>query len=434
MKKLLCLVLALALALSCVSALAETRTKTPAGQLEGARNVYFVITSAFFKDGSDIIVLGQKKNDSYKRYDQPVAITAADDDLLVPVDALSKIFQFDYTYDAATGALHLEDEYVKADLTVGSKDVTIDGAADTLGAAPAEVEGVLCVPAVSVGTKVFALVTGESEGYTYLAYEETALPEGSTGLSGYITGLTSADKVWGVHNPVYWYEEAQMLMPYRLTIPTSYDPEVPNAMVIYLHGGSGDDNRDVERMVNYQDEPGTYWDMLLDEFGFIGLCPNAYAQVDYGKTGRDSDDPNQALAAHLGEMEVFTVIEEVKAKFNIDESRIFVMGNSMGSGGTTNLATWHPGVFAALSPSGGAMGSMDVEALGDTPVRMVCGTEDRNYNNALANYKKYLEQGLNVTFRGVAGGVHSMAWCQPTVLRETFEFFNGVSEDILNAK
>ena len=423
MKKILSLILAALLLMSMASALAEVRTKVPAGQIEGGPDVYFAIKSAFFKADSDIIVIGQKNNDYFKRYDQPVAVTKADDDLLVPVDALSKIFQFSYTYDAATGAIHLEDEYVKADLTVGSKDITIDGAADTLGAAPAEVEGVLCVPAVSVGTKVFTLVTGEDSGYTYLAYEETGLPKGSTGPSGSITQLTYPGKTYGVFQPVYWFEEAQMLMPYRLTIPTTYDPEVPNAMVVFLHGGSGNDNRDVERTANYNGETGAYWDFALDRYGFIGLSINGYAHSDYGTKANDPD-PAVARASVLGELEVIAAIEQVKAKYNIDESRIFIMGNSMGGGGSLQVAYDHPGMFAGVSPSPGFSTKLDLTVLGDTAIRVVASTEDKGYDTALANYKAWKEKGLNITFRGVCGGYHNVGWSQ--VLDETLEFFANV--------
>ena len=425
MKKLLSMLLMLAIALSCVSALAEGRTKTPAGQIEGGRKVYFVINSAFFKAGTDLIVIGQKGNDYYKRYDQPVIINQVDDDLLVPVDSLSKIFQFSYTYDAVTGAIHLEDEYVKADLTIGSKDVTIDGVADTLGAAPAEVDGVLCVPAVSVGTKVFTLVTGTSSGYTYLAYEETELPAGSTSnTSGFISQLTRPGKIYGVHQPVYWFEEAQMLMPYRLTVPTCYDPETPIPLVVFLHGGSGNDNRDVERVrAVANDDSGYLWDLLLDRYGFMGLSVNGYAQGDYG-THIDSDDPVTARVSELSELEVLAAIEQVKAKYNIDESRIFLMGNSMGSLGTLWIACDHPGMFAALSPSPGFNPSRDLSVLGDTAIRVVACTEDGGYNTALANYKLWKEKGLNITFRGVCGGPHNIGWAE--VMDETLEFFANV--------
>lgn len=436
MKRILSFALALLMVLSLSSVFGEGRTKTPAGQLEGGASIYYVINSAFFQEGSNIIILGQKNYEAYKRYDQPVAITKVDEDLLMPVDAMSKIFQFSYTYDAANGAIHIEDEYVKADLTVGSKDVTINDAAETLGAAPAEIEGVLCVPAVSVGTKVLGLVTGESLGYTYLAYEEAKLPSGATGLSGAITRLTYANKYVGVFEPVYWFEEAQMLMPYRVVIPDSYDPNVPNALVVYLHGSGGNDNRDMDRTVNYNGNTGTWWDFECGEFGFIGLSVNGYAATAYGANA-DSEDPVTARASELAELEVLAAIEQVKANYNIDENRIFLMGNSMGSAGTTWLACKYPDKFAAISASGllpalagsegmDDMGKREYSKLGDKPFRVVMGSEDRFYPTARATYEELKEMGLNITFRTVVGGYHNTAWSQGNVLTETFQFFADV--------
>lgn len=426
MKKILSLVLVLMMVLSIGSALAEGRTKVPAGQIEGGPDVYFVISAAFFKEKTDWIVIQQKGNDYYKRYDQPVTISKVDDDFLLPLDSLSRIFQFSYTYDAASGAIHLEDEYVKADLAVGSKDVTIDGAADTLSTAPVEVDGVLCVPAISVGTKVFALVSGESlGGYSYLAYEETSLPAGSTSnTSGFISQLTRPNKIYGVHQPLYWFEEAQMLMPYRLTVPTCYDPETPIPLVVFLHGGSGNDNRDVERTrAVASDDSGYLWDMLLDRYGFMGLSVNGYAHADYG-TKADDSDPAMARASVLSELEVIAAIDQVKAKYNIDEDRIFLMGNSMGGIGTLWIACDYPDMFAALSPSPGFNPKTDLTILGDTAIRVVACTEDSGYNTALANYKAWKEKGLNVTFRGVCGGPHNIGWAE--VLDETLAFFADV--------
>ena len=142
MKKALAFLLAVLLLSCCGLAMAEGRVKTPAGQIEGGPEPYFVIKAAFFKANTNLIVIQQKNNDYFKRYDQPVTITSVNDDFLVPVDAMSKIFQFAYTYEAETGAIHMEDEYVKADMKVGSTDVTINGAAETLATAPVEVEGV----------------------------------------------------------------------------------------------------------------------------------------------------------------------------------------------------------------------------------------------------------------------------------------------------
>ena len=148
-----------------------------------------------------------------------------------------------------------------------------------------------------------------------------------------------------------------------------------------------------------------------------------YAQGDYGSKA-DNKNPATARGSVLGELEVLAAIEQVKAKYNIDESRIFLMGNSMGSVGTLWIACDHPGMFAGLSPSPGFNPKRDLSVLGDTAIRVVASTEDSGYNTALANYKEWKEKGLNITFRGVCGGYHNVGWTQ--VLDETLEFFANV--------
>ena len=50
--------------------------------------------------------------------------------------------------------------------------------------------------------------------------------------------------------------------------------------------------------------------------------------------------------------------------------------------------------------------------------------EQRTYDKAVANYKLWKEKGLNITFRGVCGGAHSIGWSE--VLDETIAFFASV--------
>lgn len=435
-KRLLVCCLALLIAVCGVSTGLAERKVPPAGQVEGAVAPYFIVSEAFFKEDTDYIVLGQETYDAYKKYDQPGVITKAGDDYLLPIDSLSKIFQIAYTYDEATGILVLEDGFDRAELTVDSLAYTINGYDYTLANAPALIDGVLCIPAIEVCTKAFGLIAGESLGYGYLAYEKTELPSGATGLSGAITRLTYPDKAVGVFEPVYWFEEAGMLMPYRVVIPATYDPQQPSKLVVYLHGSGGNDNRDMDRTANYNGSTGTWWDFLCGEFNFIGLSVNGYTPETYGANA-DNEDAAKAQASALAELEVLHAIEQVKASYNIDDAHIFLMGNSMGSGGTTWLACKYPGMFAAISPSGlfpanaGSeglhdMGTREYSKLGDLPIRVVMGTEDRFYPTALATYQELAALGMNITFTGVVGGYHNTAWSQGDTLRDTFMFFDGV--------
>ena len=52
----------------------------------------------------------------------------------------------------------------------------------------------------------------------------------------------------------------------------------------------------------------------------------------------------------LGDNDVMRVIAEAKKHFNVDESRVYLTGESMGGWGTWNVGTRHPDVFAAIAP------------------------------------------------------------------------------------
>ena len=52
----------------------------------------------------------------------------------------------------------------------------------------------------------------------------------------------------------------------------------------------------------------------------------------------------------LGDNDVMRVIAEAKKLFNVDESRVYLTGESMGGWGTWNVGTRHPDTFAAIAP------------------------------------------------------------------------------------
>ncbi len=54
-----------------------------------------------------------------------------------------------------------------------------------------------------------------------------------------------------------------------------------------------------------------------------------------------------------GERDVMDCINQAMEKFNIDETRVYASGLSMGGGGTWFLGLHHPGLFAAISPNAG---------------------------------------------------------------------------------
>ena len=161
--------------------------------------------------------------------------------------------------------------------------------------------------------------------------------------------------------------------------------------------------------------------LAVDRVGFLALSVNGYCRGDYG-TQANNANAARARASELSELEVLAAIADVKSKYNVDESRMFLMGNSMGGYGTTFIACKYPGMFAAISPSPAFTTFGDPMVLGDTPIRVVA--DDGAFHTAINVVKEWKEKGLNISLRGVPGGAHNTAWSQ--VMDETLEFFANV--------
>ncbi len=80
----------------------------------------------------------------------------------------------------------------------------------------------------------------------------------------------------------------------------------------------------------------------------------------------------------LSEKDVMNVLEIVRKEFTIDEKRIYLIGHSMGGGGTWHLGTKYPDVWAGLAPiAPAAFGApKDLDKIKNVPVIVVQGEKD----------------------------------------------------------
>lgn len=120
------------------------------------------------------------------------------------------------------------------------------------------------------------------------------------------------------------------------------------------------------------------------------------------------------------------MLEIVKKDFNIDPRRTYLMGHSMGGGGTLYLGTKHPEHWAALAPFAPAIwSSPDVLSQAKTiPVIVVQGDRDALVNVAGTRrwVEKLKELNMKHEYIEVAGGDH-MSVVAPN-LTKMFDFFN----------
>lgn len=145
---------------------------------------------------------------------------------------------------------------------------------------------------------------------------------------------------------------------YLLHVPDDYDKD-PNKkwpVIFYLHGrhASGKNLQSLKRYgLPYYISKGKKMD-------FIVVSP----QCPWGKNWSTEDWFNP-------------VFDEVAQKLRIDESRIYLIGMSMGGFGTWELAHRMPEKFAAIAPMCGGANVRWADELSKVPTWVFHGTADR---------------------------------------------------------
>jgi predicted esterase len=116
----------------------------------------------------------------------------------------------------------------------------------------------------------------------------------------------------------------------RAYLPMNYDPDKKWTLVVNLHGYYGAN----PVYVKWWSVDMRHMDMV-DKFPVIDIEPHGRGNTSY--TG-------------IGEKDILKCIELAKEKFNVDENRIYLKGESMGGGGTWYVGTRHTDIFAAIAP------------------------------------------------------------------------------------
>ncbi len=189
-------------------------------------------------------------------------------------------------------------------------------------------------------------------------------PDISRGFSGIPRSaqpaLTASQR--RIQECTYHFAEANADMPYTLFVPSTYNAATPSALIVDLHG------------LNITPLQQILFDGTTDfaeRFGFIVLSPMGY-NVSAGWGGRVGVPVATAQlkpgtdvrysASELAELDAVTALKLIRATYNIDKDRIFLMGHSLGGAGTYYLGGKYNDVWAGLAPVSGATGIPDAAA------------------------------------------------------------------------
>ncbi len=200
-------------------------------------------------------------------------------------------------------------------------------------------------------------------------------------------------------------------IPYGVYVPTGYDVSKPTPLVIALHGLGSDEMY----MMEYNNLVE-----LAERYGYLVATPMGFNERGwYGSRGQGNDfnrrspDPGPDDLGELSELDVMSVLDIMKDEYNVDERRIYLIGQSMGGGGTWYLGTKHPDLWAALAPMAPAIyTSPDVlEKARNLPVIVVQGDADQLVDPDVTRrwVAKMKELGMEYRYIEVPGGTHASA-------------------------
>ena len=161
----------------------------------------------------------------------------------------------------------------------------------------------------------------------------------------------------------YRFPEANADMAYTLFVPSSYDAKKATPLVVDLHG------------LNITPLQQILFDGTTDfaeRNGFIVLAPTGF-NLQAGWGGRTGGTPvataqtkpgseQRYSASELSELDAITALKLIRSMYNVDSSRIFLMGHSMGGAGTYYLGGKYNDIWAGLAPIAGAGGIADATA------------------------------------------------------------------------
>jgi len=406
---------------------------------EEAMVFYYNLKTAVFQSGADFAFM-----DGY-RYQLKAPAREAGNDVLIPVEDLCRIYSPDMTMQAEDERITLTMHGTAVTLTVGSDRVQIEFTPNRLSTPCQEIDGIVYVPVAQLMNYAFDKHVRSSKDMNpiFISCEERGTHRFGACNKKNVTVSVSDDadyeldtaiyrsfdvlkrgKKYGEQYRTYWMDGPKKVIPYISYIPTKYDPEKPSKLVVFLHGGS-----------RYEGERyaltfgGIRLQQACEKYNYILLCTNACTLLSaYGNMFDEQiahASPEEIAYYQWGDESVMQAIDMMKAEYNIDEDHIYLMGNSMGGGGTFYLPTVHQGMFRALAPGAGSLVVMrpkNLDALKGMPIIIPAGTEDDfGFDNILLTRDILKDVGAEVEMAIVGGGKHLSAWAE--VIDEIFEFF-----------
>ena len=222
-----------------------------------------------------------------------------------------------------------------------------------------------------------------------------AQPEGTVMPAGIRWG-SEVQPEPGVDVRTYTFEETGEALPYSVFVSSKIKPGDKAPLILALRGFTGTTLTIVRgTAVDLAEEQGY---ILVGAIGYnnragFGVAPRAprpQAETTATTTPAPAARPQPPLVGgsaetdpvkvtEYSEQDVMNVLAMVRKEFNIDDSRIYLVGHSQGGGGARHLAEKYPDIWAGVALLAPALFDVELTAesnLVDIPVLLAVGDRD----------------------------------------------------------
>lgn len=166
-------------------------------------------------------------------------------------------------------------------------------------------------------------------------------------------------------------------LPYRLYLPTDYNSSKSYPMLLFLHG-AGERGSDNEKQVNVRIINTIINDASLSRDCIIiaPQCPSGkrWVNSDWASDGGRYTQDSLTITAELAA--VRELVDNIRNRYSVDDSRLYISGLSMGGYGTWDMITRYPHLFAAAIPVCGGTDSSKAPLIAGMPIWTFHSTDD----------------------------------------------------------
>jgi predicted esterase len=253
-------------------------------------------------------------------------------------------------------------------------------------------------------------------------------------------GAGAGQRIGSLSNPrildrTYQFTNTSETMPFALFVSSKVTKDKKAPLIVALHGMGGNTRSLMNRTATE----------LAEEGGYILVCPMGYnpngwygmpANIGGGRGARGATgargaqggtiETNQTKIQQLSEIDVLNVLDIIRKEYNVDDRRTYLMGHSMGGGGTLFLGqkygtNW--AAIAAMAPAAFGFQPDTLAKIKDVPVFIAQGADDTLISPAMTERWVDKLKQLNMTYeyKKIPGADHGTVITN--ALPDIFKFF-----------